>query len=84
MWILGVKGGVEQGAGVVLHRDFSWLKSSFKNYIPGWRDDLVLNSTGCPCGRAGLNSQYPHGGSLTSVIPVPSNLMFSSGSVGTK
>lgn len=37
----------------------------------GWRNGLVVKSTGCTSGGPRFDSQYPRGGSQPSVIPVP-------------
>lgn len=51
----------------------TWRKES--TYLRGWRDDLVIKSTGCSFRGLRFNSQYPHGGSQLSITLVPGDLI---------
>jgi hypothetical protein len=55
------------------------IKQSVRDWGWGWRDGLVVKSTGCSSSGSGFDSQYPHGSSLPSVTSDPSNMMLSSG-----
>ena len=46
-----------------------------KNFLKDWRVGSAVKSTGCSCRGPRFDSQHPHGGSQSSVIPVPERLI---------